>query len=201
MFSDLGFCGDAAGYDAPQNCFMVDVIDRRRGLPITLSLITVAVAEAAGVRAFAVALPKHFAVGVHRKSGFILLDPFNHGRLLSSADVEKLSGLSSGDVVGQAVAQTSPRSILMRMLANLHASYLRRGEREPLVRVLSRMLLFEPRHPALLVQRAQVLVEEGELTQARADAEAALALRPDNDSERAATDLLKKLEEAGRYVH
>lgn len=201
LFGELGFRGDSEEYDAPTNSFLVDVISRRRGLPISLSLLTVAVAEAAGLGAFGVALPRHFVVGVGGERGFVLLDPFHKGKSLDATDIEKLTGIPGLDVVGHAVAQTSPRSILMRMLANLHGSYLRRGEREPLVRVLSRMLLFEPRHPALLVQRAQVRAELGELDEAAEDARAALTLTPDDDTRRAGEETLRRLDDSRRFLN
>ena len=201
LFGELGFDGDRSEYDAPSNSFLVDVIERRRGLPVALSLLTVAVAEAAGMRAFGVALPRHFIVGVSGARGFSLIDPFNKGRTLDADDIEGLTGVGGLDVVGHAVAQTSPRAILMRMLANLHGSYLRRGDREPLVRVLSRMLLFEPRHPALLVQRAQVRVEVGEFAEARLDIQTALGLSPDVDVKRAAEEMLRRLDEGQRYLN
>jgi regulator of sirC expression with transglutaminase-like and TPR domain len=201
LFHELGFRGDVEEYDAPQNSFLVDVIERRRGLPIALSLLTVAVAEAAGLTAFGVALPRHYVVGVGGEQGFVLLDPFHKGRSLDTADIEKLTGMQGLDVVGHAVTQTSPRSTLMRMLANLHGSYLRRGEREPLVRVLSRMMLFEPRHPALLVQRAQVRSELGELDEAIEDARQSLTLTPDDDTRRAGEETVRRLEETRRFLH
>jgi regulator of sirC expression with transglutaminase-like and TPR domain len=201
LFDELGFCGDSEEYDAPERSFVTDVIETRRGLPIALSLLTVAVAEAGGVRAFGVALPRHYVVGLGDQNGFVLIDPFHKGRVLAPADVQKLTGLSGLDVIGHAVAQTSPRSTLMRMLANLHGSYLRRAEREPLVRVLSRMLLFEPRHPALLVQRSQVRAELLELDGALVDAEAALGLSPDDDVRRAAEEMKRRIEDGRKYAN
>lgn len=201
LFTEQGFAGDADSYDAPENSFLCDVLARRRGLPITLSLVTMAVADAAGMRTFGVALPRHFVVGVASGDGFALVDPFHGGRILGADDVKDLTGVAGLDVVGHAVAQTTPRAVLMRMLANLHGSFLRRGEREPLVGVLSRMLIFEPRHPALLVQRAQVRVELGEVGEALADLDAALKLSPDDDVRRAAEELHKRLTADARWVH
>jgi regulator of sirC expression with transglutaminase-like and TPR domain len=201
LFFELGFHGRSDDYDAPEHSFMADVLETKRGLPIALSLLTVAVAEAAGVRAFGVALPRHYVVGLGDQSGFVLIDPFHHGRVLAPADVHKLTGVSGLDVIGHAVSQTTPRATLMRMLANLHGSYLRRGERAPLVRVLSRMLLFEPRHPALLVQRAQVRAELLELDGALQDAETALGLQPDDDVRRAAEDMKRRIEDGRKYAN
>jgi regulator of sirC expression with transglutaminase-like and TPR domain len=122
------------------------------------------VAEAAGVPAFPVALPQHFVVGLGHHDSFVLVDAFHGGRLLKLEDVFAISGVHNVEGLAEAIQSSTPERVLMRLLANLHACYLRRGEREPLTRVLSRMLIFDARNPGLWLQRAQLRLEDADFS-------------------------------------
>ncbi len=111
-----GFAGDREDYDLPDNSMLDLVLERRRGLPILLSVLYVEVGRRAGVPLAGVGLPGHFVVGHFGTGPPLLLDPFN-----------------GGAIVEEAVAETFLRpwrssEIAMRMLNNLVASYQRRGD-------------------------------------------------------------------------
>src|SRR5205085_1903625 len=79
LFAELGFRGNLERYDDPRNSYLNDVIERRLGLPITLSVLYVELARRCGRAAEGVGLPGHFIVRAHDPCGDVLLDPFNGG--------------------------------------------------------------------------------------------------------------------------
>lgn len=111
-----GFTGDREDYDAPENSMLDIVLERRRGLPILLSVVYVEVARRAGVALRGVGLPGHFVAGHFGADPPVLLDPFNGGAPIDT-------GLDT-----RAVRPWSSQEIALRMLNNLVASYTRRGD-------------------------------------------------------------------------
>ena len=79
LFEEEGFRGNTEDYYDPRNSFLNDVLDRRLGIPITLSVVYVAVAARAGLDAAGVGLPGHFVVRAERRGRHRLLDPFHGG--------------------------------------------------------------------------------------------------------------------------
>ncbi|MBI1948736.1 MAG: transglutaminase family protein [Deltaproteobacteria bacterium] len=194
LFIDQRLRGDVTLQDEPTALFIDRVLESRRGLPIALSLITLAVAEAAGLPAFPVALPQHFLIGLGRHESFVLVDPFAGGRLLKLEDVFAISGVSTVEGLAEAIGASTPDRVLMRLLANLHACYLRRGDRGPLVRVLSRMLIFDARNAGLWLQRAQLRMEDADFTGAADDVQQARQLPLEGDWLRVADDVARRLD-------
>lgn len=111
-----GFAGDRRDYDHPDNSMLDLVLERRRGLPIVLSVIYVEVGRRAGVPMLGVGLPGHFVAGHFGAVPPLLLDPFAGG-----APVEADAGLPP-------VRPWDAREIALRMLNNLTAAYRRRGD-------------------------------------------------------------------------
>jgi regulator of sirC expression with transglutaminase-like and TPR domain len=111
-----GFAGDAEHYDEPANSMLDLVLERRRGLPIALSVLYVAVARRAGVALDGVGLPGHYVVGHFGALPPVLLDPFAGG-----TPVE-------GDHPAELVRPWGAQETALRMLNNLVGSYQRRGD-------------------------------------------------------------------------
>ncbi len=201
LFLDLRLGGEPAPADDPADDPAASFIDRaletRRGSPMALSLITLAVAEAAGLPAFPVVLPDHVVTGVGRRESFLLIDAGAGGRLLSLDDVFAHTGIRTVEGLAEAITASTPERVLMRMLAGLHGCYLRRAERGPLVRVLSRMLIFDPRNVGLWLQRAQVRLEDADFAGAASDLESARQLPLVDDWLRVADDLARRIEQLG----
>jgi len=116
LAGELGFTGDADDYDHPDNSMLDVVLERRRGLPILLSVVYVEVARRAGVDLAGIGLPGHFVVGHVGATPPILLDPFNQGAPIEETPAEALLR-----------PWTAPQ-IAMRMLNNLVAGFRRRGD-------------------------------------------------------------------------
>jgi regulator of sirC expression with transglutaminase-like and TPR domain len=131
-----GFAGDRDEYDHPDNSMLDRVLERRRGLPILLSVVYVAAAGRAGVALEGVGLPGHFVAGHFGADPPVLLDPFAGGALIS------------GEVERQYVRPWAPAEIAMRMLNNLVGSYQRRGHLGAAI-TAARLRLELPAEPAL----------------------------------------------------
>jgi len=180
VFSDeLGFGGDVENYDAPGRSYLHEVLHTRRGLPIALSVLFCELAQRAGIDARGVAFPAHFIVRVEPPEGEgatpLFVDPFHQGRLRTRDDLAaQLASLSSYRKLSDAdLEPAAPHVVLARMLNNLRVSYARRNDALHLERVLSRMLIFKPGHPAVLLERARARQLILDFEGARADAVAA----------------------------
>ncbi|HEY7137909.1 MAG TPA: transglutaminase-like domain-containing protein [Acidimicrobiia bacterium] len=127
LFVDVGFAGDTADYDDPRNSFLDEVITRRRGLPIALSVLMIEVARRLGVGIVGIGMPGHFMVRDASRSD-LFLDPFYAGVRLDLAGVEARFHAVRGDEAFRLeyVAPVGSRAILSRMLANLQRSFLSR---------------------------------------------------------------------------
>ena len=134
LFEELGFAGNEEQYEDPRNSFLNEVLERRTGIPITLSLVYIEVARRAGVSLEGVNFPGHFLLRVRGWDGQtelldhdLIVDPFHGGGLLSENDCQRLLRQHSSPSVafdrGLLVGATKPQ-ILIRMLVNLKRIYV-----------------------------------------------------------------------------
>jgi regulator of sirC expression with transglutaminase-like and TPR domain len=120
LYGELGFVGDADDYDAPANADFIQMLDRRRGLPIALSILYVAMARRAGWSAHVLNLPGHALVQIGEKSP-VVIDPFAGGGLVSERTVAAIhrTGLGEkGDASAFSLMRMSNRDVLARLLNN-----------------------------------------------------------------------------------
>lgn len=128
LFSEEHFTGNEAHYDDPRNNFLNDVIDRRTGIPITLSLVYMEVARRAGLALEGVNFPGHFLVRYVIEGEELLIDPYHKGMVLSSADCQRLlTKQFDGELAfsRDLLVTASKRQILTRVLSNLKRLYVR----------------------------------------------------------------------------
>lgn len=135
-FADqLGFRGNANDYFDPDNSYLNRVIERRLGIPISLSVLYIEIAEQVGLPASGISFPGHFLVRHDLPGGALVVDVFAGARVLSQEELEyRLLPYAAGDR-GQAsrllpaqLAAATPRAILARMLRNLRAIHAERGD-------------------------------------------------------------------------
>ena len=131
-----GYVGDRAQYDDPRNSMLDSVLERRRGLPIVLSVVYVEAARRAGIPLRGVGLPGHFVVGHFGAEPPLLIDPFGGGRRLDD------------DVPRARLRPWTAREIALRMLNNLVPAFERRGDLGAAIRAAS-MRLELPSSPPL----------------------------------------------------
>jgi regulator of sirC expression with transglutaminase-like and TPR domain len=147
LFHEMGFRGNTQCYYDPRNSYLHHVLDRRTGIPITLSVVVLAVGARAGLEMQGVGLPGHFVVKAVAGDQEVLFDPFHGGRRLTASDCELLVEQVTGRPFEATPASLSgiPLALLIqRLLANLRAIYLRKGAFARAVRVLDRLRQLDP---------------------------------------------------------
>ncbi|HET9532817.1 MAG TPA: transglutaminase-like domain-containing protein [Blastocatellia bacterium] len=181
LFEELGFHGNNDNYYDPRNSFLNDVIDRRTGIPITLSVVYMEVARRIGLSIKGVGFPGHFLAKYTAGGREIFVDPFNGGRLLGEAGCSELiSNLSQGrkQLRPEHLAEVSNKQILTRMLSNLLSIYAGGRDYRRALAAIDRILLINP-HSALHTRdRGLLLAALGEQGKAIADLELYLQLSP-----------------------
>jgi regulator of sirC expression with transglutaminase-like and TPR domain len=155
LFDDLGFSGNADHYYDPRNSYLNEVLDRRTGIPITLSVLYMEIGRRVGLALEGVSFPGHFLVRLRLRGAMLVLDPFSGGEALSEADLrERLKrvipeGATGGVPVGELpldsfLEPAGKRQILARLLRNLKGIYLGADRPQRLLDVLNRTLIVTP---------------------------------------------------------
>lgn len=169
-----GFRGSSADYQKLSSSLLQEVLRRRRGLPILLSVVWIEVARRAGAPVYGVALPGHFVVGFGDPEGsYVLVDPFDGGRVLSEQDAGLLvTGATGAALAAGALAPADPLEVVRRVLNNIRAWAAPRPEHRPVQLWTLDLTLLLPRHPAKLrLERAQLLVKMGDFLGGAAEME------------------------------
>jgi regulator of sirC expression with transglutaminase-like and TPR domain len=145
LFDEEGFAGNRENYEDPRNSFLNEVLDRRRGIPISLAVIYMEVARRAGLEITGVNFPGHFllraASPIHGDD--LIIDPFHGGALLSEFDCRQLLRSHVGDAAafdGSLLVPATRHDIVVRMLVNLKRLYVRMRS-FPQARFVSTLLL------------------------------------------------------------
>ena len=172
LFDDLGFSGNAEHYYDPRNSYLNEVLDRRTGIPITLSVLYLEIGRRIGLALEGVSFPGHFLVRLRLPGAMLVLDPFAGGEAQSEADLrERLRRvIPEGGAGGVPVSElpldafleaAGKRQILARLLRNLKGIYRETDKPQRLLDVLNRMLIVAPeahgslRERGLLYQRLE----------------------------------------------
>lgn len=150
FYRELGFAGNINDYYTPDNSYLHRVISTRRGIPISLAVVYMELAEQIGLNIKGVSFPGHFLMKLSVQSGDIILDPFN-GASLSREDLEERleSFLEQQEYPAEAMLaaylqEAQPREILVRMLRNLKALFQERHQWDHLLSVQERMVILLP---------------------------------------------------------
>jgi regulator of sirC expression with transglutaminase-like and TPR domain len=134
-------------YTHPEHNFLNRVMDNRIGIPISLSVLFIAIAQRLGISAYGISLPGHFIAGVFEKGTEILVDPFNSGLRISIADCRRLVRESTGSqrpFNPKWLSPVAPADLLARMLTNLCHSYIQRQDWRNAIPVIKHLLLVQP---------------------------------------------------------
>jgi regulator of sirC expression with transglutaminase-like and TPR domain len=169
-----GFGGSPADYRRLESSLLHEVLRRRRGLPILLSVVWVEVARRAGAPVYGVALPGHFVVGLGPEDAQVLVDPFDGGRVLGGGDAEVLvAGATGAPLDRSMLVPAAPVEVVSRILNNIRAWAAARPERSDVALWAVELSLLLPSHPARLrYERAHLLVQRGDFARGAAELEA-----------------------------
>lgn len=177
FFADLGFGGNLNNYYDPDNSYLHAVLRTRQGIPISLAVLWLELAQGLGLQAQGVGFPGHFLVKVNLSEGQVVIDPFNGQSLGREALSERLepfrhrSGL--GDdfeaPLGLYLQAARPRDVVARMLRNLKEIHRAQKDWERLVAVQNRLVILLPDAWVEYRDRGLALAEQGQDAQARED--------------------------------
>lgn len=182
LFDELNFRGNTEDYFDARNSFLNDVIDRRTGIPITLSVVYIEIARRLGLRLFGVGLPGHFLVKYIDDEQMLLLDPFNGGRPLTEEQCRQMiEQLYDGAMSFQPsfLHAVTKQQILTRMLQNLKGIYARAKDHHQTLAAIERVLLINPDLTAELRDRGLVYFGMGRYAAAQADLKEYLRRAPE----------------------
>jgi regulator of sirC expression with transglutaminase-like and TPR domain len=160
LFDEQGFHGNADKYDDPRNSFLNEVLDRRTGIPITLSTVYIELGRRLEFPIRGVGFPGHFLVKYAVGETEIVVDPYRRGTILSHADCAARLRQMYGDQLAfepSLLAPVGPRQILARMLTNLKAIYLQSHQYAKALAAVERILLLASDAPEELKARAILL--------------------------------------------
>ncbi len=156
LFEQKGFEGNRDDFANPRNSFLNDVLDRRLGIPITLSVIYLEVGRRLGLNLYGVGFPAHFLVKAVDERGELIIDPFNGGPILTVEEIRaRLTQIYNQPVELQPahLKPTGGRQILVRMLRNLKNIYVSGSDSIRALSALDRILLLDPRSLEELMER------------------------------------------------
>ncbi len=170
FFQELGFAGNVNDYYDPRNSYLPDVLQTRRGIPLTLALLYIELATQAGLHAQGVSFPGHFLVKLRLPRGEVIIDPFN-GQSLSRTELDDMlqplragRGRVDDDEVplGLFLQPASPREVVARLLRNLREIHRSADDLERLVAVLRRLVILLPQAGDERRELALALAELGQ---------------------------------------
>ncbi|HEY3325352.1 MAG TPA: transglutaminase family protein [Planctomycetota bacterium] len=199
FWREEGFHGSADSYYNDRNSYLPDVLERRTGLPIALSVLYLAIARRLHLKADGVGLPGHFIVRVCVTSDggehFVLIDPFNGARPLNVDECRQQVEASGQTFVAEEHLKATPaRDILARMCNNLLALFDHQKKMLDAERIATVLMHLQPRDPVPLLIRAERRLRRGERKGARSDFEHVKRLDPSGPIGRTAAELLRRME-------
>jgi regulator of sirC expression with transglutaminase-like and TPR domain len=200
VFEELGFSPNAADFYDPRNSYLNDVLERRLGIPITLAVLYIEIGRRIGLPLHGVPFPSHFLVKCTLRNGAIILDPYSRGASLGLDELKRRLQAISKDVqldekaLKALLAPATPNDIFARMLRNLRAIHLSRGERLQALRASNRIITLLPHAADEYRERAQLYRELECFRAALLDLREYLRMRPHAQDNEAVSRTIKELE-------
>lgn len=198
FYKDMGFGVNANNYYAPENSYLHEVLRTRRGLPISLAVIWLELAQGLGLHAQGVSFPGHFLVKVTLQGGLVVLDPLTGdslgvdnlaerlGPYRDAMDAASGADLDDGETpLGLYLQPCPPRDLLARMLRNLKEIFRSQEDWPRMLSVLDRLVVLLPEIWSERRDRGLVLAELGRKHEALQDLQMYLQaepLAPDQDA-------------------
>lgn len=192
---EYGFEGDRETYDDPANADLISVLERRRGLPVSLSILYVALARRVGWSAHALNTPSHVLVSIGSPPTLVV-DPFNRGAALRPGQLEGLLRSALGGLGAAVPAQVAPltnRGVLVRLLMNQATRAEQAGLAERALTVWRRITTIAPAHSFAWWERARLERACGDIAGARKSLSSMLETTRDPDLRAQVTSALESL--------
>ena len=196
LFAEQGFRGNDGDYYDPRNSFITDVLERRLGIPLSLSLVYMVICDRLGFPMDGISFPAHFIIRPRHPDLEIFIDPYNKGEILFPEDcAAKLTQLYGYEIPLQPeyLEPVSIRRILDRLLTNLKLIYLRRREPDKALAAIERSLMLNPDVPTQLRDRGLICYQLDRFTEARIDLENYLQSVPYAEDGRVILQLIEEI--------
>ena len=178
LFVQEGLRGNSEDCYNPGNYYLNEVLDRKLGIPITLSVVYMEVAKRIGFPITGLGFPEHFLVKHFAESYEIIIDPFNMGRILTPKDCQEMldkTGNSSVSMSSPLLQPLGNRAIITRILYNLKSIYEQNEQGYEALAVIEKILLLNPGIPSELRDRGLLYMQAGLFSKALSDLEYYLA--------------------------
>lgn len=185
LFTQQGFVGSHKDYYDPRNSFLNEVLDRRLGIPISLALLYIGVAQRCGWEMYGINFPGHFLTKYVGQAEEIIIDPFM-GQIVDRTEcqVRYQAIMRTQEILEEEYLQKAPsKEILVRMLRNLKSIYLKKNELESALSCCNRILLASPDSLIELRNRGLIYFQLECFQEAQTDLERLLLLAPDTGKE------------------
>jgi regulator of sirC expression with transglutaminase-like and TPR domain len=200
LFQEEGFAGNAAAYYDPRNSFLNDVLDRRLGIPLTLSMVYLEVGWRLGLPLQGVNFPGHFLVRYQGQALSLLVDPYHDGQVRFEDEAQALlDGIYGGTVrlKPEYLRPAGRTDMLVRLLSNLKGIYLNARDEERALAAVERLLLLRPERNEVLREQGMLLVRTGRTDEALGVLRRYLEREPPPADVEQVERLLRELREGG----
>ncbi|MBI5248194.1 MAG: tetratricopeptide repeat protein [Desulfomonile tiedjei] len=204
LFQEEGFRGNSSGYYDPRNSFLNQVLDRKLGIPITLSIVYIGVGRRAGLPLYGIGFPGHFLTGLLKDKGRIVIDTFNKGRILSEDDCRTMFQIQYGGThtfTQRFLDPAWPRQILVRLLRNLKSIYWRQSQEAMALQTIEWILILDPISALEVKQRGLIREATGDIHGAITDLQKYLTLTGSADDRETVEDKIEQLKKTEVMVH
>lgn len=205
LFSAEGFKGNQDDYYDPRNSFLNCVLERKMGIPITLSVVYMEVARRVGLEVKGVGFPGHFLVTTQCDEQPLFIDSFNGGRIVTQKDLQALLDRIYGGrlkVRSDFLVPISRRQIIERMLNNMKSIYYSDGrDLHKCLRVIEHLLILNPADPDQLRDRGLLKLRLDDRSGALQDLEEFLRLAPDGGGANVIRERVSELRKQSRTLH
>jgi regulator of sirC expression with transglutaminase-like and TPR domain len=180
LFKEMGYHGSTLDYNHPSNSYINEVIDDREGLPITLSVLFIELANRLELPVSGLGIPGHFLAMYRddsdKKSKEIIIDPFG-GKIITRDEASIITGLRLND---KDFVPASKRDIITRMLRNLiHTAESQRNSSDRLL-YINAILAIDPTDSYTRALRAMIHYGEGQFQNALKDINNLISENPNN---------------------
>lgn len=184
LYKKLSYEGDMMSFDKIENANLASVIDRRKGLPISLGIIYIYAAQTLGWSMEGIQFPGHFLIRLQDESGRLIIDPFHKGEIRKPEELRALIKVSLGpeaELIPDFFEPCENKEIIQRLLNNLKLRLLRASKLDMSIDVLSLMLIFSPKSARLQRQLGLLQAHTGRFKEAIASFEKFLLLNDDKE--------------------
>ena len=142
-----GICGDQEAYSRADSSYLNRIIETRRGIPISLSVLYMAIARRVNLELNGVATPMHFVTRLDSSEGPLFVDAYSNGRIMTFDEcVERMTAITgiSGEQIISHLEPAGPREIIIRMLNNLKGLFARQEDWTAALKVQHRLSALQP---------------------------------------------------------